>query len=496
MTGPVIAGRAGQPPRGATTPGPVTARILLPDQSAIRASGLVCRRGRATVLDELDITVPRSICFGLAGRPGSGKSTLLAAAATLERPAGASCRCSASIRATRSRSAGTSVTSLRPSGCRPTCGSTSTSAPRAAALGVPRDRREALVETLLNLVGLAGRHTVRTERLSPGSRQLLGVAATLVHDPTLVLLDEPTRGLDERDRAKLWNLLHRLLDVGRTVVVSSRHLPELAAGCQEVAMLDGGKVLAQGAPGPLVAQLGGARRIRARLANGAVRTHTVADAAAQPPCCASWCSPTSIWWSSPRCRPSSTTSRCPIPTRAQDDSAKPERSRAVGRPIASIGLRTRMRGVVGPAVVVVWLVVLGAITAAVWLHETGTDQPFRQPGTNPAAIGRAIGQWWIIATTVGVLVLVPVVAAGCIAGAPSTTAGAVARVAPCARAASWAATSSRARRSCSSSQRWPRLSPRSPGASAASARPSWAWAWGAACSPGSWWPASRWPCPR
>ena len=98
-------------------------------------------------------------------------------------------------------------------------------------------------------------------------------------------------------------------------------------------------------------------------------------------------------------------------------SAKPERSRAVGRPIASIGLRTRMRGVVGPVVVVVWLVVLGAITSAVWLHVTGTDQPFRQPATDPAAIGRAIGQWWIIATTVGVLVLVPIIAAGCIAGA-------------------------------------------------------------------------------
>lgn len=282
MTGPVIAGRAGQPPRGATTPGPVTARILLPDQSAIRASGLVCRRGRATVLDELDITVPRSICFGLAGRPGSGKSTLLAAAATLQRPAVGELSV-LGIDPTRDPLAVRRHVGYLPApfGLPANLRLDEYLCARAAALGVPRDRWEALVETLLNLVGLAGRHAVRTERLSPGSRQLLGVAATLVHDPTLVLLDEPTRGLDERDRAKLWNLLHRLLDVGRTVVVSSRHLPELAAGCQEVAMLDSGKVLAQGAPGPLVAQLGGARRIRARLANGAVRTHTVADAAAQ-----------------------------------------------------------------------------------------------------------------------------------------------------------------------------------------------------------------------
>ena len=98
-------------------------------------------------------------------------------------------------------------------------------------------------------------------------------------------------------------------------------------------------------------------------------------------------------------------------------SAKPERPRAIGRPIASIGLRTRLRGVLGPAVVVGWLVLLGALTVAVWLHQTGTDQPFRQPGTHPAVIGRAVGQWWIIGTTVGMLALVPAVAAGCIAGA-------------------------------------------------------------------------------
>jgi ABC-type multidrug transport system ATPase subunit len=152
---------------------------------------------------------------------------------------------------------------------------------RAASQGVPRDRWPGLADALLTLVGLGGRQRVWTHELPPGQRQLLGIAGTLVHDPTVVLLEEPTAGLDSADRTRVWHLLHRLLDVSRTVIVISENLAELAAGCQDLVVIDRGRVVAQGPPAEVVAELGGARRIRVRLTNGAIRTHTVTDLAGQ-----------------------------------------------------------------------------------------------------------------------------------------------------------------------------------------------------------------------
>ena len=151
----------------------------------------------------------------------------------------------------------------------------------AAAHGVPKQAHPALVDTLLTLVGIAGRQRTPTQRLSAGARQLLAVAGALVHDPTVLVLHEPTEHLDPRARARLWNMLHRLGDVSRTIIVCSRQLSELAAGCAQIAVIDEGRLVDQGPPTDVVGRLGGARRVRARLANGAVRTHTVADEAAQ-----------------------------------------------------------------------------------------------------------------------------------------------------------------------------------------------------------------------
>lgn len=133
------------------------------------------------------------------------------------------------------------------------------------------------MDTLLDLVGLSGRHRLLTHALRPMQRQLLGIAGTLVHDPTVVILEDPTAGLDDRERQRVWHLLERLLDVSRTVVVAPSNLTELAAHCQAMAVLDEGRMVAFGTPESVLAKLGGARHIRVRLTNGAVRTHTVSD---------------------------------------------------------------------------------------------------------------------------------------------------------------------------------------------------------------------------
>src|SRR5690606_24475368 len=112
---------------------------------------------------------------------------------------------------------------------------------------------------LLTLVGLAGRQKLLVEDLPAGARQLLAVAGALVHDPTVVVLEEPFAGLDPRARARLWNMLHRLLELSRTVIVCTRELAEVAAGCSAVAVFSEGKLLDQGSPTEVTDRLGGAR---------------------------------------------------------------------------------------------------------------------------------------------------------------------------------------------------------------------------------------------
>lgn len=262
--------------------GPVTARIKLPDQSAVRCEALTVRRGSTTILDAVDLAVPRTTCFGIVGHPGSGVDVLAQVIATQRRPTSGGLRV-LGIDAldepdeVRRRLGYLPHPHAVPSHVRVE----EYLSIRAAAHGVPTANHGAVIDTLLTLVGLAGRQGTMVDELSAGAHQLLAVAGALVHDPTVVVLEEPTAGLDARASARLWNMLHRLLELSRTVIVCTRQLSEVATGCSEVVILDDGAVVDHGTPTEVTARLGGARRIRARLLNGAVRTHTVADDAAQ-----------------------------------------------------------------------------------------------------------------------------------------------------------------------------------------------------------------------
>lgn len=268
--------------RGGTSAGPVTARIRLPDQSAVRFEAVAVTRRGQTRLERLDLAIPRNTCFGVVGHPGSGVDVVAQLLATRRRPTSGVLRVLGmdvwdDPAEVRHRVGHLPYPHAVPSHVRVKEYLSSL----AAAHGVPRDRHAAVIDTLLTLVGLAGRQDLMTEELSPGARQLLAVAGALVHDPTVVVLEEPSVGLDARSRARLWHMLHRLLELSRTVIVCTRELSEVVAGCSELAVFSEGRLLDHGTPTEVTERLGGARRIRARLVNGAVRTHTVADERAQ-----------------------------------------------------------------------------------------------------------------------------------------------------------------------------------------------------------------------
>jgi ABC-2 type transport system ATP-binding protein len=112
--------------------------------------------------------------------------------------------------------------------------------------GVPANRRPTMIGELLEIVGLGDRRDQYVESLSRGMRQRLCLAHTLVHDPALLILDEPASGLDPRARVEMREILRELRAMGKTVLVSSHILPELGEMCTGVAIIDRGRLLRSG----------------------------------------------------------------------------------------------------------------------------------------------------------------------------------------------------------------------------------------------------------
>ena len=116
----------------------------------------------------------------------------------------------------------------------------------ATAYGLPRSKRRALIDDVLELVDLGSKRDTLVNGLSRGMQQRLCLAKTLVHDPPVLILDEPASGLDPRARVEMKALLRELQKMGKTILVSSHILPELADFCNKIGIIERGKLLAAG----------------------------------------------------------------------------------------------------------------------------------------------------------------------------------------------------------------------------------------------------------
>ena len=129
----------------------------------------------------------------------------------------------------------------------------------AACYHIPRRRRGAIVSDLLELVNLTEKRDAQVNSLSRGMKQRLCLARALVHDPQVLLLDEPASGLDPRARIEMRELLKELRTMGKTIIISSHILPELSELCTSAAILERGQVLAAGPLDSLMGPAGGGR---------------------------------------------------------------------------------------------------------------------------------------------------------------------------------------------------------------------------------------------
>jgi lipooligosaccharide transport system ATP-binding protein len=223
------------------------------DASAISLKGVVKRFGAIIAVDGLDLKVPAGICFGLLGPNGAGKSTTmrlltaqaLADAGEIELLGHALPR-----ESKQARMAMGVVPQLDNLDVELTCRQILTVFARLYR--VPAGERAAAVDRALEIANLTPRADTIVRELSGGMRRRLLVARGLIHRPRLVLLDEPTVGLDPQVRQELWSLIDSLRADGVTVLMSTHYIEEAERLADIVAVMSHGKVIAQGTPAELV----------------------------------------------------------------------------------------------------------------------------------------------------------------------------------------------------------------------------------------------------
>jgi lipooligosaccharide transport system ATP-binding protein len=221
---------------------------------AISLRGVVKRFGQIVAVNGLDLEVPSGVCFGLLGPNGAGKSTtmrMLTAQALADE---------GSISVLGFQLPGESKQSRLEMGVVPqldnldvelTCRQILTVFSRLYR--VPRAERAAAVQRALEIANLTGRADTIVRELSGGMRRRLLVARGLIHRPRLVLLDEPTVGLDPQVRQELWSLIDNLRSEGVTVLMSTHYIEEAERLADTVAVMSAGRIIAQGTPAELVA---------------------------------------------------------------------------------------------------------------------------------------------------------------------------------------------------------------------------------------------------
>lgn len=225
-----------------------TARGPEHDESfAILVEGMTVRFGSTVAIRNMSMCVPRNAIYGLVGPNGAGKTTTLRILATLQQPDSGTVR----VAGIDLRSA--PMLARARIGYLPDVFGVYEGLTveeyldfYAAIFGLAPQRRKQSVAELIELVGLGEKKKSPVKALSRGMRQQLGLARCLVHDPQVLLLDEPAAGLDPRFRLDLRDMLGELSRLGKTILISSHILSELAGVCTHLGFLEAGELIAEG----------------------------------------------------------------------------------------------------------------------------------------------------------------------------------------------------------------------------------------------------------
>ena len=232
----------------------------------VRTEGLVKRYDGTLAVAGVSLSVDAGEIFGLVGPNGAGKTTTLRILATLLSPSAGTAEI-AGMSVTRQADQVRRVIGFMPDafGVYDDMKVWEYLDFFARCYGIAPAARRRMIGDLLELVDLAHKRESYVQTLSRGMQQRLCLAHALVHDPQVLLLDEPASGLDPRARVELRELLRELRSIGKTILISSHILPELEELCTSVAIVDRGQVLAQGRVSDIERRLRFGAVLRVRL---------------------------------------------------------------------------------------------------------------------------------------------------------------------------------------------------------------------------------------
>ncbi len=230
-----------------TAPAAPPAAVINENELIVETRGLVKRYGKLTAVNDLSLSVPRGAIYGFVGPNGAGKTSTMRILTTLMLPS-----------AGQAYVAGHEVTK-NPRAVRRLIGYM----PDyfgvyddmkvweyldffAACYEIPEGNRPQMIGDLLDLVDLSHRRDDMVDKLSRGMKQRLCLARTLVHDPQVLILDEPASGLDPRARVEIRELMVELSQMGKTIFFSSHILADVAEICTHIGIVEGGKMVMQG----------------------------------------------------------------------------------------------------------------------------------------------------------------------------------------------------------------------------------------------------------
>lgn len=228
-------------------------------QTAIEARGIGFAYPDGTeAVRDMSFTVPKGEFFGFLGPNGAGKTTTIKTLVTLLRPTEGNVSVNGASAVENPRAVRASVGyTAQDTSVDPQLTARENMTLACEVYHVPKGERKTRIDELLELVDLADVADKRADTFSGGMQKRLDVATSLVHDPPLVFLDEPTTGLDPRARLRLWEYFRRINEQGTTIFLTTQYLEEADQLCSRLGVVVDGELVALGSPAELKTQVGG-----------------------------------------------------------------------------------------------------------------------------------------------------------------------------------------------------------------------------------------------
>ena len=238
----------------------------LGDQPLIHARELVKRFGDFTAVAGIDVDVARGEAFGFLGPNGAGKSSTMRMIGCVSQPSGGTLR----ILGMDPRRQGTAIRARlgvcpQQDSLDPELSVKENLVTYARYFGIPRKVAKVKADELLDFVQLSERAASKVDSLSGGMKRRLTIARALVNDPEIVLLDEPTTGLDPQARHLVWERLFRLKQQGVTLVLTTHYMDEAEQLCDRLVVMDGGQIVARDTPAELIRRYAGREVVEVRF---------------------------------------------------------------------------------------------------------------------------------------------------------------------------------------------------------------------------------------